>query len=182
MKPREAEFWIVSGGRGVGKTTFCRHMADLAYQAGWDVAGILAPPRIENGVKTGIFALDLRHGGQRLLASMNSDEIAGSPMCRWVFSEQSLLWANGALAAAIPCDLLIVDEIGPMELDREAGLLAWRSVIAAGAYRAALAVVRPECVDHPLLDKSTSKSLVISSPEKAAELAQTMFARLLRTK
>jgi nucleoside-triphosphatase len=178
MKPRESAFWIVTGGRGAGKTTFCRHMAELARQAGWDVAGVLSPPRMENGVKTGIFALDLRHGEQRLLASPYSEEIAGAPMCRWVFSEQTLLWANAALAGAIPCDLLIVDEIGPLELEREAGLLAWRSVIAAGAYRVALAVVRPECAHHPLLEEKSSGLLVISSPEQAGELAQIMFTQL----
>jgi nucleoside-triphosphatase len=181
MKPRETAFWIVTGGRGTGKTTFCRHMAELARQVGWDVAGILSLPRMENGVKTGIFALDLRHGEQRLLAGPYSGEVAGTPMCRWIFSEQTLLWANNALAAAIPCDLLIVDEIGPLELEREAGLLAWRSVIAAGAYRVALAVVRPECVHHPLLEGKSSGSLIISSPEQAGELAQTMFAKLFRT-
>lgn len=178
MKPREASFWIVTGKRGAGKTTFCRHMAELARHAGWDVAGVLSPPRMENGVKTGIFAQDLRHGELRLLASQDSGEIAGAPMCRWVFSEQTLLWANGALAGAIPCDLLIVDEIGPLELEREAGLLAWRSAIAAGAYRIALAVVRPECAHHPLLEGKSNGAITISSREQAGELAQTMFAQL----
>ena len=45
------------------------------------------------------------------------------------------------------CDLLIVDELGPIELERGEG---WQNGIAAlnsGEYQAAVVVIRPELLD-----------------------------------
>jgi nucleoside-triphosphatase THEP1 len=65
---------------------------------------------------------------------------------RWVFDPGTLDWANRVLAAAPPCDLLIVDELGPLELTRGEGLKAAFEVIPQGRYQLAVAVIRPELV------------------------------------
>jgi nucleoside-triphosphatase THEP1 len=49
-----AKRWIITGERGVGKTTFCRRLMEGAGAAGWDVAGLISLPRYEGEVKTGI--------------------------------------------------------------------------------------------------------------------------------
>ncbi len=174
----EASLCIVTGARGAGKTTFCDEIANLARHSGWDVAGVLSPSRLDGGRKTGILAEDLRSGERRLLASLTPGEISGTSMCRWVFSEPALQWANAALAAATPCDLLIVDEIGPMELDHDQGLRSWRATIETRAYRTALMVVRSECEPQLRLDVRPCASLIVSSREQAIELARTFWSHL----
>ena len=71
---RDCRKTLVTGARGAGKTTFCRHLAEQARAAGLDVAGVLSLPRIENGSKTGILACSLRSGETRLLASARAGE------------------------------------------------------------------------------------------------------------
>ena len=172
--------WLISGGRGAGKTTLCGHVADLARRADWDVAGILSPARVENGDKTGIFVQDLRRRESRLLASAKKDEATGMHTCRWTFSEAALHWANEALAGSVPCDLLVIDEIGPLELEQEKGLVAWRGVLRSKLYRIALAVVRPELEQLFREEWRHSPSLVIDSPGQAMTLAQTFAFDLIQ--
>jgi len=178
IPPPTASRWIVTGARGAGKTTFCRCVAELARAAGQDVAGLLAPPRMEDSDKTGIFVMDLRSGEQHLLASAASQEIDGIRMGRWSFSAPAFQWADAVLSRATPCDLLIVDEIGPLELIRREGLAAWRPALHSDDYRAALAVVRTELEERFRQEWNRSESLAITSPHQAREAAGTFFRRL----
>jgi nucleoside-triphosphatase len=169
---------MVTGERGAGKTTFCRRMTELAREAGWDAAGILSPARFERGIKTGICAMDVRSGARRLLASSEAGEASGPSLCKWAFDEEALQWADRTLAASVPCDLLIVDEVGPLELERAAGLRSWRAVLRSGAYRMALAVVRPECAERFEREQAGTASIVIAAPAQAVGAAEALFSQL----
>jgi len=168
--------WIVTGERGVGKTTFCRRLKETAGAAGWDVAGLLSLPRYEGEVKTGIHILDLREGASRLMASTQPTEVEGFRFCGWTFSDSALAWGNDILRRATPCDLLIVDEVGPLEFDVGSGMTACFQELDREAYHVAIAVVRPAYVDRFRLSWKRSTSITISSPEQALELAEARFA------
>jgi nucleoside-triphosphatase THEP1 len=47
------------------------------------------------------------------------------------------------LRAATPCDVLVVDELGPLELIHGKGWIVALDILQARNYRAALVVVRP---------------------------------------
>lgn len=66
---------------------------------------------------------------------------------RYRFIPATLEWASELLTGATPCDLLIVDELGPLELIRGQGLVAALDVLNEGAFSLALVVVRPELLD-----------------------------------
>jgi hypothetical protein len=136
--------FILTGWREAGKTTLCRRLAQAARQAGWGVAGLLSPARFENGVKTGIEVLDLRSDEHRLLASCTPGEIAGLQLGKWYMDPNALMWGNQVLQHATPCDILIIDELGPLEFDQQAGWSAGFPAIEQGLYRGALVVIRPE--------------------------------------
>jgi hypothetical protein len=139
--------FIVTGERRAGKTTFCRHLVKLARSTGWQVAGILSLPIFKNNEKIAIEAQDLRTGQSRRLAVCQ--EAGQQPTAEphtpgWRFDPAVLTWGNTVLQAACPCDLFIVDELGPLELERGEGWLAGLSIIDAGNYRWGLVVIRPE--------------------------------------
>lgn len=143
---RRGRILLVTGAIGCGKTTYCRTQIDAARRAGLDVAGVLSPARFEQGVKAGIDVLDLRSGELRPLAHLRTMEtasdITGVVTQRWRFDAAVLAWANQALAAATPCDLLVVDELGPLELEQGRGWTAALATIDARAFETALVVVR----------------------------------------
>jgi nucleoside-triphosphatase THEP1 len=139
---------LITGARGSGKTSLCQQRADAARAAGLDVAGILSPALFEGGAKVGIAALDLRTGERRLLARRrqpgDSDTPGGPQTEGWRFDPTALAWADAVLSTATPCDLLVVDELGPLELERNEGWTAALTALDGGHYRAALVVVRYE--------------------------------------
>lgn len=136
---------VITGDAGAGKTTTCRRLAAGAEDRGWRVAGVICPARFEKGVKTGILATDLRSGDTRLLAvhQRTSDPEA----LGYSFDEEALTWANDIVAAAPPCDLLIVDELGPLELVQGRGFTSAFQTLQEGKYQLAIVVVRPSLLE-----------------------------------
>jgi nucleoside-triphosphatase len=169
---------VVTGARGAGKTTFCRRLAELAREADREVAGILSLPRIEKGTKTGILACSLRSGETRLLASARAGEVDGFRFCNWHFSEAVMRWSNEALSQAVPCDLLIIDEIGRLELDSGRGLVAGFEVMDGPAHSAVVITVRLGNEERLLQRWPGSSRLLVTTAENARDQAASFLAEM----
>jgi nucleoside-triphosphatase THEP1 len=142
----DRQLLILTGAQGAGKSTTCRRLLDGARAIGLDCAGILSPARFEGGVKVGIDVVDARTDERRRLADV--DDLPGRLRAGpYRFGDSAVAWGIGRLGVACPCDLLIVDEIGPLEIDRGEGWVNALEVLRAGEYRLAVAVVRPSLVD-----------------------------------
>jgi nucleoside-triphosphatase THEP1 len=137
---------LLSAPRGAGKTTACQQFVALAREAGMRLGGILAPARLDhNANKVGIVALDVFTGEQRLLASIEVDERLRTIGC-YRFEDQTLDWALGQVMHALeaPIDVVIVDEIGPLELLKLAGFAPVLGALPAAQATVTLLVVRTE--------------------------------------
>lgn len=146
---RDGRLWIISGPRGAGKTSLCARLVELARQAGWETAGLLSPAVFSGGVKTGIAVTDLRGGETRALARLTRPgETAAVHTVQWAFDEQVLAWGDRVLAQSTPCDLLVVDELGPLEFQRGQGWLSGLAAVDTRAYRLGLLVLRPELLEQ----------------------------------
>jgi nucleoside-triphosphatase THEP1 len=140
---------ILSGPRGSGKTTLCRDLAAAARRSGREVAGVISPARLLEARKVGIEALDLRSGESRQLAWKHDSARPGMlELGTWSFDEAVLAWGNAVLRSATPCGLLVVDELGPLELLQGRGWIAGLDAIASGDYDRALVVVRPGLLEQ----------------------------------
>ncbi len=133
---------ILTGEKGSGKTMLCRRIMEGALRRGLDAAGVLSPARCEDGMKVGIDVLAVRTGERRALAE--ADDRPGAVRTpRYRFDPGSMLWGAACLDAACPCDVLIVDELGPLELERGQGWVQALDILRAGRYGLAVVVVRP---------------------------------------
>jgi nucleoside-triphosphatase THEP1 len=136
---------FLTGERGSGKTTACRGLRSRARDAGLDCAGIVCPAVFEAGIKVGIDVADVRTGERRALATVDGSP-AGLRLGPFRFDEDSLAWGASRLDAACPCDLLIVDEIGPLEIERGQGWAGALDILARGEFGLAVVVVRRSLV------------------------------------
>lgn len=139
--------WIITGWRGSGKTSFCQAMIEPARQAGWKAAGIFSPAVEKNGIKEFIDAVDIRTGEKRLLAAAQRQTGDDFSFGDWFFNQGTLEWGNKVIANSLPCDLLVIDEIGPLEFYYSMGWDNALEVIQRTDFRLALVVVRPELVE-----------------------------------
>ncbi|GEM_PF-204024 len=140
--PPEPAIFLLTGPRGVGKTTVCLRAVALAQQAGFSCAGLLTlredeDQRVVVSVRTG------------LRRPLTTTDPAGVRVGRFLFDPAALAWGAEILAQSTPCDLLVVDELGPLELRGE-GWAVGLETLRRGAFRLGLVVVRPELVEEML--------------------------------
>lgn len=167
----DVNLWLVTGWRGSGKTAFCREMLRIASQSGWDTAGLLSPAEFRAGNKEAIWAQDIRSGEKRLLAHVHSQSELDLSFGDWFFNRGTLLWGNQVLLKSIPCDLLVIDELGPLEFNLSLGWLSALDVIRSAQYQLALVVVRPELMEQAQKLFHPAQRIEIPGVEEVEHLA-----------
>lgn len=161
MHQAPAPVVILVGERGLGKTSLCRAIAASLEGLGIGVGGILSPSgRDAAGMPREVWAEDLARGERRMLASRNSDlggpswpgPTAGVPDRPPIsFSDECFSWAIAVLHREFEeaRGLVIVDEIGPLELLRGGGFLPFLEHAAGNPAGASLLLtVRPSLAEE----------------------------------
>jgi nucleoside-triphosphatase THEP1 len=140
--------YLLSGEREIGKTTLLLALKDQAQHAGFDVSGVISPAVFIEGKKVGIDLLDLRSNDQIRLADLNEAEPDSDvPTIHWTFDKNALQHGNEVLGRATPGDLLIVDELGPIELVRGQGWQNGLKAVDGANYKTAVIVIRPSLLE-----------------------------------
>lgn len=151
MTSTPAEVWaacssgqiiVVTGEINVGKTTWCQKLIAHVRALGLHVAGLSSPGLFADGEKTAIDLIDLASGERRRLADRLPAPDPTSPTPRWKFHPEILAWGDDMLKAIDACDLLVIDELGPLELRHNQGWVSALPLLKGGQYRAACVVVR----------------------------------------
>lgn len=173
---------VLTGEVHVGKTTVCRAVADLAHERGYCVGGILTTPIFSpTGQRVGLTLFDLTTAGQRILARV--DEGYGGPSVGpYHFDPAALQWGQGILARAIAvgCDLLVVDEIGRLELEQNTGFNQVLDLLVTSVVPRSLLVVRGALLDAfrrrlPGLSYITSEVTTANRNAVPAEVTRRLF-------
>lgn len=171
---------MITGWRGAGKTSLCRAILEQARQRGWDAAGVISLPVLENGVKTGIEIIAIRSNERRLLARSTALTITTLQTHAWAFDPVNMQWGNEILKSAVPCDLLMVDELGPLEFERQQGWLEGLRALDSGQFQLALVVIRPELVAQALSRWPRAVELQINTVDETPALVQLITEKWLR--
>lgn len=139
---------ILTGGRGSGKTATCQQWVEQAHRADWHISGLISPAVFENGEKTAIDVIDLKSGERRRLADRVNRYTGFHVSDHWDFHTDVVNWSNTALGDHSPCDLFIVDELGPLEFFRQQGWVNAFQALQGGFFRYAIVVIRPELMEE----------------------------------
>ncbi|MEM4311259.1 MAG: NTPase [Nitrososphaerales archaeon] len=110
-----SKLFLVTGRPGVGKTSLIIGLIDKVREKGYSVGGIVSKEFRRNGVRHGFEILDLLTGRKGILAS--SDLPFGPRIGKYKVNLKDLKdIAADSLDKASDCDLIVCDEVGPMEL------------------------------------------------------------------
>ena len=134
---------LVVGEPGSGKTSWCREYIDWRRKSGSSIGGILSPAIEKQGQRVGSNALDLLTGQEVPFARLSRYRSfkRGEKIGDYTISRDGILFACGAIKGAVEsrCDLVVIDEVGPLEL-RGKGLMPAVELALASAVNVLLVV------------------------------------------
>jgi nucleoside-triphosphatase len=136
---------LIAGPSGSGKTTCCSEIVSQASDIGLSVGGILCPAVFEGETKVGIDQLDISSGERQRLGVRSYDSNDTTVGC-WHMDERVIARGNEILADLKDEDVIIIDEIGPLELEEGHGYQQALCLLDEGRYRIAFVVVRPALI------------------------------------
>jgi nucleoside-triphosphatase len=149
-KEKPNNFFLITGPSGSGKTSLCARVVALAKDTGLSVGGILCPAVFEGGKKVGINQLNISTGEQRQLG-VRSDSADNNTVGCWHMDENVFAWGNDIMAGLKDQDIIIIDELGPLELEDGYGYQQALYLLDEERYRTVLVVVRPTLLPIALL-------------------------------
>jgi nucleoside-triphosphatase THEP1 len=158
---------LLTGRRGVGKTTVCQAVAELARHRGYRPGGVITPALSNShGVKVGFEAVDVGSGERWPLARTDL-ELGGPRVGPYRLDPTGLARALRVLrrASYAGCDLFMVDEIGPLELEQGEGFAPILDLLPVEGPTHTLIVVRPALLDQFLPHLKGIDSTVINVTE-----------------
>lgn len=145
---KEPRLLIVSGRSGCGKTIWCGELAHQAKAIGISVAGVISPAIFQHGQKIGIDLFDLISGERRRLANRRSNLPEHHTGRTWELDMETLDWGNELLSQIGTRQLLVLDELGPLELVEHRGLTRGIELLDDRKFGLACVAVRPSLLSN----------------------------------
>jgi nucleoside-triphosphatase len=123
---------FLTGIPGVGKSTVVRKVADRIQQDGVEVGGMTSADLRSGSARVGFEIRDLMTGKAGVLAHVN--QTAGPRIGKYRVKSEDLdkIGAEAILSAIKHADLIVIDEVGPMELTSRRFKDAVQAALACG--------------------------------------------------
>ncbi len=111
------EVFIITGGKGAGKTTLAGQIAEILKNKGLQPAGILAPAFFEKGERIGYMVRSIKTGEEKLLCKRSAHSAKNFPGS-YRFDAEGIRFGEEILSRekTDDNDLLVIDELGPFEM------------------------------------------------------------------
>jgi nucleoside-triphosphatase THEP1 len=153
---------IVSGISGVGKTLWCMKLFHEAKSMFLDVKGLVSIPVYEQESKIGINLQDLESGLFKPLGFKGSINDRSVPVGNWQLDKETIKWGNTILENIHSCQILIIDELGPLEFDENSGLNKSFETLEICQYDLAFVVIRPSLIPLAQIKWPSAEVLYVS--------------------
>ena len=151
---------VVTGPTDGGKTATVTAIAERMRTEGVPVAGFVQPGEFEDGKKIGFRLRDLATGEEAALATLG-DRSEGEFGTRFQFSEEGFRLGREALSRTGSASVVIIDELGPIELRGQGHMPAVRRALAVPDLVGAVIVVRRALVPSLLAELDASDAVVV---------------------
>jgi nucleoside-triphosphatase len=110
---------LLTGNPGIGKTTVLLKVIEALKVKGYGVGGMVSREVRSCGTRVGFEILDLKSGRRGWLAHVNQKVGPQVGKYRVNLEDLDSVGAEAILRAVKECDVIAIDEIGPMELFSE---------------------------------------------------------------
>lgn len=124
--------FLLTGSPGVGKTTLLLKIVDILRAKGYRIGGMISREVRSGGTRMGFEILDLTSGKHGWLAHINQKTGPHVGKYRVNLEDLDNVGVEAILKAVKECDIVAVDEIGPMELFSEKFKLSVKEALESG--------------------------------------------------
>jgi len=113
---------LLTGPVNSGKTTACDKLREIARANRWKVGGVTIEKELdENGKVETLILKDLMAGNRVEVGrpAVEGEELPEGwfKFHKWIFHREAFIWGNMLLSRPAPMDLIIIDEVGPLEME-----------------------------------------------------------------
>lgn len=172
-----AELIGLTGKSGAGKTKVCQDIIQAAIRAGLSVFGFYCPAVFAEKEKTGIEVCLLPGGGTYLLGSLENRE-NWLPIGRWWMDPSVFDLVNEHLKKFVRSDLLLIDEVGPAEIEGNKGWPVAMNLLKEGHFQIGVVSFRPAYIEFFKEKYPTMK--VLNLDEGGQAEVQNVIARFCK--
>lgn len=170
-RPAGSRILVLTGPSRAGKTTVCRRVVAEARSRGLSVAGVLTEDGTTSDGARLQYVVDLRTGSRRLLAAARpggSSSPSGVPDFGWSFDEEGMAFGRLVLEACAGSDgdVLVVDQLGPLEVLAGRGWTVAFDLIGRGGYGLAIVVVNPRVLDEARSRLGDCETIVVTRSDR----------------
>ena len=123
---------LVTGSPGVGKTTVLLRVVEALKARGYSVGGMVSREVRSCGKRVGFEVLDLADGRRGWLAHVSQKSGPQVGKYRVNLEDLNSIGAKAIMEAVDKCDVIAIDEIGPMELFSEKFKEAVKRAVESG--------------------------------------------------
>jgi nucleoside-triphosphatase len=169
---------VLTGAPGVGKTTALIRVARALKERGVKVGGIVSRELRTNNMRIGFEFIDLTTNDRNVLASITGN---GPKVGRYFVNVAGCRFAAERLMNAVRnSDVIICDEIGPMELKSRELIDSARNLLDVDKK---VIVVLHQKLQHLLIDEFRNKSslLINLDLENREKVNEILLDRLIAT-
>ena len=165
---------LITGSPGIGKTTTLMKTVDILKGRGYAVGGMISREVREAGTRVGFEIIDLSSEKRGWLAHVNQK--TGPTVGKYRVNLQDLdnIGAEAITEATENCDVVAIDEIGPMELFSEKFKATVQKALASP--KTVIAVVHWKANNKLISDAKTMKNAetFTVTTENREQLSQTL--------
>jgi nucleoside-triphosphatase THEP1 len=164
---------IITGAIGIGKTTVCEKVINIVRSSGYSCGGILT----HKARHESLIVLDIQTGDKAILASADNT-FEGPRTPRYSFNPEAIKFGIRAIDGAIDSDILIIDELGHLELDGE-GFAKSLELVKTGRAKNSILVIRKELLSAFLAQLGDNPSIFETTISTRDQLPRKICSSLI---
>jgi len=93
----------------------------------------------------------------------------------WTFDQYVMDWCIQVFLVAVPTDLLVVDELGPLEMKKEMGWQNAMQALDTRRYRQAILIMRPKLMELAKKRWHWGETVVIENVDQVNSITEQLM-------